>query len=164
MVLLMLDSLREWLEAITQEMRYQVKAPQGQQPEMRAPVIFDGYMPPKDRNQPVDEYPFVMPRCTGWRSEEDGKKADVIIYVGTHLQQGDGYRDALQLLERINTQLRKTPVIANKYRVELPITAEVPDEQPYPEWIGLLRCSVTIPEQIELPDEENERQHYGSGV
>ena len=61
-----------------------------------------------------------------------------------------GWRDLMNLMEMGRLALLRQRTIAKKYRLQLPLTTEATEDQPYPEWVGYVTAEYLMP----LPEEE----------
>ena len=161
----MADDLRARLHDVLGEMRLPV-----QSGERRNLTIYDGWIPPKRRGQTDDnEYPFVMVRPgkgehmrAGGEAGMSGQGSNAVgvtIYVGTFGDDATGYREALQVIERIMVDLNHRPQVGDRCRVMPGMSWDMPEEQPYPQWLAMLNINVSIPHTAE----KLESAHYGSG-
>jgi hypothetical protein len=120
------------------------------QGELKTPTVHPGYLPFKGAaSEDAAEYPLIIVRLLNGDDNEDGSKATVQIIVGTYGEDSQGWREVLNILERIRQSLFKTRTIAKKYRIEYPLKWEVPDEQPRLQWIASMTTNWTIAQPIE---------------
>ena len=96
-------------------------------------------------------YPHIVPRFLKCSDEADGSKVTVRIYFGTYSEDVEtGWRDLMNLMEMGRLALLRQRTIAKKYRLQLPLTTEATEDQPYPEWVGYVTAEYLMP----LPEEE----------
>ena len=96
-------------------------------------------------------YPHIVPRFLKCDDASDGSKVTVRIYFGTYSEDVEtGWRDLMNLMEMGRLALLKQRTIAKKYRLQLPLTTEATEDQPYPEWVGYITAEYLMP----LPEEE----------
>ena len=96
-------------------------------------------------------YPHIVPRFLKCDDESDGSRVTVRIYCGTYSEDVEtGWRDLMNLMEMGRLALLKQRTIAKKYRLQLPVTTEATEDQPYPEWVGYITAEYLMP----LPEEE----------
>lgn len=96
-------------------------------------------------------YPHIVPRFLKCVDESDGSTVTVRIYFGTYSEDVEaGWRDLMNLLEMGRLALLRQRTIAKKYRLQLPVTSEATEDQPYPEWVGYITAEYQMP----LPEEE----------
>ena len=92
--------------------------------------------------------PFVIVRLL---SAEDGSQqstAIVKIIATTYSRHGQGWRDALEVLERIRQTLLTNRTVAKKFRLEFPVKIEVPEERPWPYSVAWMTTAWTIAQPI----------------
>lgn len=111
------------------------------------------------RRENADEqfFPHIVPRLIRGTDTDDGSTATVRIYFGTYCEDvADGWRELFNLMEHSRQALLKQRTIADKFRLLLPIKYEMPEEQPYPEWVGYMDVIYTIYQpQEEIIYDEN---------
>ena len=96
-------------------------------------------------------YPHIVPRFLKCDDASDGSKVTVRIYCGAYSEDVEtGWRDLMNLMEMGRLALLRQRTIAKKYRLQLPLTTEATEDQPYPEWVGYITAEYLLP----LPEEE----------
>lgn len=72
----------------------------------------------------------------------DMVRINVSILVGVYDESADyqGYRDVLNIMDRIKLEILTLPsrVLAQRYRLEMPLKDYLPAEQPYPIFMGVI--------------------------
>jgi len=122
----------------------------------KAPQVVPGYLPLKGTTDTAD-FPFTIIRLSSGEDTNERGKVMVKIILGVYaedISQGSG--DLQNIIERIRQALFKKRVIDKRFRIEYPFSWEVPDEQPYPEWLAVITTNWTVPRPIEEVD-------YGEG-
>lgn len=114
----------------------------------RAPLVFDGWVPPKVTAD--QQFPFVIVRPrTGTDTPQEAEQratANIEIIVGTYSDTDDGWLDVLDLIQAIRQDLDEAPTINGApFEQTGPLTWEVPEEQPRPQWLGRVSTVWTIP-------------------
>lgn len=115
----------------------------------QAPTVFDGWLPPRPKDGPP-QFPclLVRPR-TGTDTEQSADEnatAGVDIIVGVWSDTDDGWLDALLLIDAIRADLGAQPAInGTAFEQTGPLTWEIPEEQPRPQWFGKVKTNWTIP-------------------
>lgn len=115
--------------------------------EHKAPEVMCGYLPEKvaTAKQKKPDFPHVIVRYLN----DDGSVATVHIIAGTYSEDPQhGWRDCMNIITRIKQALQKTPTIG-AFRIQAEMKTELPEEQPFPEWIALLTLTVEIPQAQE---------------
>lgn len=127
-------ALRDFIAEAVKEYRLPVK-----NGEPRAPVVVNGFLPPK-RSGAEDDFPFVLVRLEKGETDREGAKCTAAIIIGCYTTEFDGHEYCVNVMERIKQALCEMPygTLAEKYLLQYPIKWEMPDEQPYPQWqIGM---------------------------
>lgn len=113
----------------------------------KEPQVIGGYLgekkPGQDQNPP--DYPYVVVRYL--EDEDNGQQDTAIVRIiaGTYSEDAaNGWRDALNVLTRIKYALLKQKFFG-PFKVEYPVKMELPEEQPFPEWVALMTVNVVIP-------------------
>lgn len=122
----------------------------------KKPVVIDGYLPPK-RTSEGDDYPFVIVRPVKGAADDDSCTCTVQIAVGVLDADSDGYGTALEMVRTILNGLMtlKDRRLDDRYNLSLPVSWEVPQEQPYPAWVGMLTTVWSYPApQLDFSDTE----------
>lgn len=101
----------------------------------KAPEIINGFLPPK--RDAKDDFPFVVIIPVKGSTDGDKTETDVRMEVGAWSEEYSGYEYAMNIMSRIRNALMDLPdgTLAGKFRITLPITWEMDDEQPYPGWL-----------------------------
>jgi hypothetical protein len=117
--------------------------------EERAPQIIAGYLPPK-KSEPDPDFPFVIVRLEGFEDNLESAIASIAMEIGTYSKDAqDGWRDVVNIATRIWSELFIKRVVADRYRVEYPCKFILPEEQPFPQWVGMLSTVWTIAHPVE---------------
>lgn len=103
--------------------------------ELRAPQIFNGFLPPK-RSGSKDDFPFVLVRPISCEMNRGSQEIRVVIFVGCFSEEFDGYEYCVNVCERICEKIATLPdeTLNKKYQMSYPIRWTEPEEQPYPQW------------------------------
>lgn len=103
--------------------------------ELRAPLVVDGYLPPK-RTLDDDDFPFVIVRAEDGASERGRTEVTVSLIIGCHTTETDGYAHCIEIMQRIRQALCQMPgqVLAKRFQLEFPVSWRNFPEQPYPQW------------------------------
>lgn len=145
------DALVEFLSEALSEMRLQTK----DENVWKAPMIFDGYLPPKQntrarRGEEVDEqedYPFVIVRYLGEEDELFNRNTMQFRFlIGTYSKdEQHGWRDTLNVMNRIKIALKEAHMIGNA-SLTGKITSTLFEEQMRPMWHGVLEVEFETPQ------------------
>lgn len=120
--------------------------------EDQALKVSAGYL--KEREEDETEYnflPCVVVRLIAGEDTQEGSTARVRLYFGTYCEDAaGGWRELFNLMEHTRQALLRTRTIANRHRLLLPTQWEIPEEQPFPVYVGYMEMSF----QIAQPREE----------
>lgn len=145
-------ALRKKLEEILAEFRMPTDQPNF--PD-RAPKIINGYLPPK-RTSADPDFPFVIVRPKSGRTpDESSSRVAVNLIIGCYSEEFDGHEYALNVMTRIRTGLLEMThyTLDNRYRLEFPLSWELFDDQPYPQWQLEMTTEWTVATPQDMGDE-----------
>ncbi len=151
---LLVDELKDFIETVIRNYWLETKKPDLNKP----PQVVTGYLPPKDPTRAEPDFPFLIIRLVEGTDAQEGATVTVKIIVGTYSEDAqNGWRDVANIVQRIWVELFRRRVIGGRFRVEYPMKFELPEEQPYPEWIGVMTTVWTVAQPIV------EEVFYGEG-
>lgn len=85
-------------------------------------------------------FPYIIVRLEGGRIEEidHEQMVDVSLLVGVidRSYQNQGYRDILNIFQKIYERFAKNAILADQYECKVPIEWALQDEQSYPYFFG----------------------------
>lgn len=156
---LLLDALRERLSDALKDIYHPTDDSRGRDPEVyRAPIIVDGYLPPK-RSKDREDFPFVIVRPSEWDSVEmeGGYVFDILtvkLLIGSYGAGSDDYKYAVNIFRRIINDLRSKPCLNDTWKMAKKIKAKMPDEQAEPIWFieALISFELPTPQENEQDD------------
>lgn len=128
---LLLEEIRVKIKEIVKDFRLPVE-----NGEIRAPKIFNGYLPPK-RHDKKDDFPFILVRAGNGRLKKDGTRfTTVYIIIGCYAEDFDGQEYCLNVMSRICGALMSmdNETLADKYVIQDEPEWTFADEQAYPFW------------------------------
>lgn len=146
--IILVDKLIDYIKSIVAEFELQSNV----QGIKKSPQVIGGYLKekkPKEK-QVIPDFPYVIVRyIEDTDTENDGHSSNIKIMAGTYSEdEQDGWRDAMNVITRIKGDLMKKRFLG-PFKIEYPIKTELPEEQPYPEWVAILNLTVTMPQVIE---------------
>jgi len=117
--------------------------------ELRAANVLDGWLPPKDADD-RDRYPFLIVRpaqgADSAQGADEGAVATFEIIVGTYSDTDDGWFDVMVMIDAIRLELAEAPVLERtSYQHVGPLAWAIPEEQPRPQWHGVVTTNWTLP-------------------
>lgn len=105
-------------------------------------------------------FPYIVPRFMKSSDDSDGSTVTVRIYFGTYSEDIEhGWREVMTLMENSRLALLRKRTIARRFRLQMPLTIELTEDQPYPEWVGYITAVYTMP----APEEETGMSNYQAG-
>jgi len=153
-VLLLCDALKEHILSALGALALPVKGG-----EYKVPAVFVGWLPPK-RNAPAsdpDAAPYVRILPVNGSDPEDpgnGGICSVKIEVQAWTEDADGWRDCLNVFERLRWSLLSLPgrTLAGKYMMT-PVDGKVMEwrlfeDQPYPFWMADMTVHFVVPAAV----------------
>lgn len=142
----LLLTLSEFVREAVKDYRLPVK-----NGDPRPPQVVPGFLPPK-RGSEHDDFPFVIVRPVKGSCDETAS-ATVNLIVGVYDESVKGFEHCLNIMTRLRTAVCEKGVVANRYQLTRPITWELPEEQPYPQWLLLMTTEWAFYAPIEKYDE-----------
>lgn len=159
--LILVDELCKLIADATAELVLEAKTGPPRPPSAVAGFLDDDE--PRPGKPPDDEFeravPFVLVRFRSGEDTQDAGTATVRLIATTYSRHGQGWRDPLNVLERIRQGIITSRPLARQFDLQLPIKWEMPDEQPWPYWIAWITTTWAIGRPILTEMEEN--VYYG---
>lgn len=123
-------------------------AAKGDDGRFTPPQVFEWYLPFKNPKAPEKiDFPYVVARVVSGEDSRDlnvGSTVQVKLFFGVYdegervdgLLHPTGAYDLINLMEHVRIGLQRQQVIGNRFRIEMPYKWSIPEEQPYPLWVG----------------------------
>lgn len=127
----------------------------------RAPVVLDGWLPPKRaaadptadpavQAMAGKQFPFMLVRPVSgvdtWEGSDQTSNATFKIIIGTWSDDDDGWLDIMLIVDAIRDDLAGAPTIQGTgFEHNGPIAWELSEEQPRPQWLGVVTTIWTLP-------------------
>lgn len=114
--------------------------------------VFAGFLPlAMSQEQAQKLCPAIVVRPASVADSRDASLATILLYVTTYDEDMQhGHEELYHLLEWTRQQLLKYNPVAGRYFIDLSgdggLKTEIPDEQPYPQWWGVIECKVFLPQ------------------
>lgn len=139
----LMENVAVFLDEIVKE--YETKQSDG----VLVPIkVYPGYLPVKtDARESESCLYALVTEC-----EDNDDQSEAKLEIGFSICDSDpaeGWRSLFNLMEHVRQALLKKRTIANKHRLILPIKSKVADEQPFPQWQGLMTVSYTLGKPVE---------------
>jgi len=94
--------------------------------------VYPQYLPSKKGQKDTDHYPFIIVKLFEGEdpNEEDPNKCGVLFYCGVFDDSEDyqGYRDSINIIQKLYTHLMTNRFFDNKYEINYPIKWSVTEE------------------------------------
>ncbi|MGG4034208.1 hypothetical protein ABEV74_10995 [Paenibacillus cisolokensis] len=134
-------------------------AAQGDRGNLRTPKVFDWFLPFKNPSNPDKiDFPYIVARIVEGNDPLMEPAAPLLSTVRVDLLFGvyneskaadgfvhpDGAYDLLNLMEHVRIALFREAALENKFRIEKPYNWKIPEEQPYPLWVGQAQSIWTV--------------------
>lgn len=150
--IVLMDSLKKRIESCVKD--FVLKTPSG---NFKSPAVYQQYIPIPEKTTRLSDddiqelYPNLVIRYLG----EERNIVDICIIAGTYEKDVNvGWRDTLNIINRIKIDLLKAPMIDLTFSmVEESFVVDIPQEQKNPQWVGAAFM------QFKLPVIENEMNH-----
>jgi hypothetical protein len=136
-----LKAIAEWLET---QVLYEYRLPSPRKSGDQPFHVFVGWLPEK-KGKEDEDYPFCLVRPVDGTAGPDGTAMSVDIVLGVFAQEDRGCEYVLNVQRRLLNALgilgeRR---LADKYALSMPVTWELPDDQPYPVWVAVVHTEWT---------------------
>ena len=124
----LLQSLKNYCEEITEDMRLVARVPEnGTEAGERPPKVFIGNLPDKEAEKKAA--PYILLKLLTNKTDEEERVCRVrIICVTFSEDKQENYIQCLNVLTRIETKLLEDVVISNRYSCQKPIETVVYDD------------------------------------
>lgn len=156
--LILVDELCKLISKATAELVLEAKAGISPRPLSVIPGFLDEDEPRPGR-PPDDEVekavPFVLVRFVAGEDTEQAGTATIRLIATTYSKHGQGWRDPLEVLERIRQAILTHWPLAKQFDLQLPIKWDMPEEQPWPYWIAWMTTTWAVGRPILTEMEED---------
>lgn len=169
------SALVEFVAMNTHELRFRSNE---QTASKVAPQVYSGYIP---RNQvgevipgEITQYPAVIVRAKSGVQSDEYEKVTVEFLIGCFDDTRDqqGYRDVMQLIERLKQRLREQSVVRQRFPLRLPLNWQINQRQKaagaityneYPYFFGEIQCDFQLPVMVSQYDSTYMSPDAGEG-
>lgn len=136
----LLDELAKFLKEVNKDYRLSDELVRGNEL-----IVVPGFL--KRRENAIETfYPHIVPRFIKGSDTTSDSNVSVKIFFGTYCEDvNDGWRELYNLMEHTRLALLKQKIIGKKFMLEGNLEYEIPEEQPYPEWVGFMSAEYSIP-------------------
>lgn len=175
--LILVDELCVMAEQELKDMLLEVELPQNNHPNdkplesesqgiaPRAPSIIPGFLdddePKAGKQDDISKsIPFVIVRYLNGEETENQGTATVKFIATTYSQHGQGWRDPLNVLERLRQAILRKRIIASRFEIQFPFKIDAPEDRPWPYWVAWMTTTWSVGRPILTEYEEG---MYGEG-
>ena len=136
-----LQAIAEWLET---QVLYEYRLPSPRKSGDYPFHIFVGWLPEK-KGQEDEDYPFALVRPVDGTVGMDGTAMAVDIVLGVFAGETRGCEYVLNVQRHLLNALCTLGErrLRDKYCLAMPVTWELPDDQPYPVWVAVVHTEWT---------------------
>ncbi|SHN77263.1 hypothetical protein [Desulfitobacterium chlororespirans] len=112
----------------------------------KPPQVYAGYLPPKDKGDDSNEFPFIIVRYLEEDDNNEATEVKIGVIIGTYCEdEQTGWRDPLNIATRLKIALKKAEVIG-PYSLTRSIKVDLFEDQPFPYWYTTMEVSFYIPQ------------------
>ncbi len=138
------NALAKFLEEAFKKSDY---APTDEKISFNKITIRDGFLPKRTSAKDKQEQnPCIVIRPVKITDTEKISTIELQLLALTYNSDPEkGHLEIYHILEFVRQQIEINPKIANRFRLSLPLTIVIPEEQPFPEWWAYMQIVYTIP-------------------
>lgn len=119
--------------------------------------IYPQHLPSKKGIKASEHFPYILvvfDSCEEM-NEQEARDTKIVIMIGTVDMDDNyqGYKDLMNVKEKIYQHLMTKRVLDNKYRIVYPIKWEIPEEDLYPYYFMGIETNWQIP-RVSMPDDD----------
>ncbi|MHC1747438.1 MAG: hypothetical protein AB9856_03500 [Cellulosilyticaceae bacterium] len=143
-----MKNFKEVVENATKDLRLPTKSGAEKEPQVLLGYLDDV----EDNHDENQEFPYILIRYVKDQTNEDEQLLSLKLIFGGYSRDTYGWVDLLHLMENVKAALIKKQVF-DFYSLNFPIKNTIPEEQPYPYFMGITELELTIP-KIEFEGDE----------
>ena len=113
-------------------------------------AVYAGY--PPVRTDYEEKESFIYALATEWEDKEDGTFSTCKAEIGFSIYDDNktvGCFSLYNIMEHVRQALLKKRTLAGRNRLELPLKSVVSDDQPWPQWQGIITATYTLGQPME---------------
>ena len=142
-----LNNFKKFIEEVARNERLLTKTNQSKMPQIKL-----GYLEDNEYGEEKEDFPYIVIRYLKDQVSEESATVNIKVLFGVYSEDSEGWMDILHCMELIKREILKKQNF-DFYTVELPIKCTIPEEQPFPNFIGTMELDLTIP-RIEIEGDE----------
>ena len=152
-VINLMHALKDRIERIVSVYKMRVSDGDG----WRVPKVWAQHLPEKlyDGKPDPADYPFVLAMISGTSRDTDGRTAQVALMVGGYddgqpvdgglARDRQGWMIPVDMMDRIIFDFEVEPLVGHQFLYQRDASTQLPDEQPAPQWYGIVTLSFSMP-------------------
>lgn len=161
--LILVNELCTLIEHATQDILLETK-----NGAFRAPVIIPGFFDEADSGEGKPSLaeeiersvPYIIVRFLSGEEQAQAGSATIKIIVMTYAKQGQGWRDTMNILERIRQAIFRSSPLARQFNLQMPVKYEMPEDKPWPYFIAWMTTQWEIARPLLTEMEEGMYGEY----
>lgn len=142
------DGLEERMKKLFEIENFRLKNPDGNYVALN---IFSQHLPEKTAND-LSLYPYLVIRLVEGEQNDPGEaqQVQVLFIVGVFDDHNSyqGYRDVVNVLQKIYENLKRNPTVNDRFELQYPIRWALHDEDVYPFYFGGIETRWKTPTPI----------------
>lgn len=140
----LMNNLADFLRAVVKD--YSTNQEAGVLPV----AVYAGYPPVRTDYEEKESFIYVL--ATEWEDKEDGTFSTCKAEIGFSIyddNKTEGCFSLYNIMEHVRQALLKKRTLAGRNRLELPLKSVVSDDQPWPQWQGIITATYTLGQPME---------------
>lgn len=142
-----LNNFKAFIEEVARNERLLTKTNQSKMPQVKL-----GYLEENEYGEEKEDFPYIVIRYLKDQVNEESATVNIKILFGAYSEDSEGWMDILHCMELIKREILKKQSF-DFYTVEFPIKCTIPEEQPFPHYVGMMELELTVP-RIEMEGDE----------
>lgn len=109
--------------------------------------VYAGFLPKANNVEDMKKLcPAIAVRPQTILDEKEQSTASIVIFVSVYDKSyRNGSMSLFHILEFVRARLLMTNPVSNKYWIQPGMRTTIPDNQPWPQWLGAIEFDVMIP-------------------
>lgn len=147
---ILLDNLEEFIREKTKDIKLQVRVrSESKEDKVRAAEVYKMRLPNKDAQ--TQRIPYILIQLLDGKDDKEEREPEeatcqVRIVVATYSEDGSvGAMDALNVLLRIRSELKKVGIIGGTFCLQLPLEYIIYPDSPQPYYFGEMITNWSLP-------------------
>lgn len=120
---------------------------------LQAVHVYTGFLPRRtSRKEMQEQCPAIVVRPEAFQDGKKNSRVSIVVYVTVYDEDMTHGSDTLfHFMEFVRMMLLSENPVNDRWLIDIDagLTGSVPDDQPFPQWIGLLEFDVYLPQPKE---------------